>query len=130
MNARYQPGGDIYTTVSNEFGGLWAARVAFADQQNDGGVALRNTLNDMRQTAKGRELSRPGSSSTAGNLFDQLTTDPLGAPLDSANSALSTLFGNTALAFLRNPAVLLVLVVIGFAVWVYAFGIPRWIKGQ
>jgi hypothetical protein len=99
---RYQRGGDIWASLAASYGGGAADSVA---------RVARDTRDRMAVTAELDRVKRgaPLNQSTASILAVQLATDPLGAPLDAANEKLSTLAGNTALALLRNPLVLLVL---------------------
>lgn len=117
---RYQPGGDIYAQLEQQYGGNAAIQIASVARTGDS-RAITETLARIRN---GERLP----DSTVALLWTQLTTDPLGAPLDSANRQISALAGNTAMAFLRNPMVLLVLAVVGFGVWVNFFGFPKWLK--
>lgn len=99
---RYSPGGDLYAAIAAQFGTSWADRAYNAARNNDDGAALRNVLNDARQSARGLDLARPGSDSTLANFTDQIVNDPLAAPLDSLNDQL----GKAAWNVIRNPFVL------------------------
>jgi hypothetical protein len=109
---RYQPGGDIYAQVANSYGTPAADRLAAAART---GIRLRvtETLADIRSGPP-----RTGTS-TLGNLWAQLTTDPLAAPLDGLNNALA----NSVKSFFRNPYVIALVVLIVFL----AAGGPRWL---
>ncbi len=72
----YYPGNAAYNAAVDRFGSRTANAIYMASLIDDGGVTLRNALNDAAQVERGRELARPGSDSTAENLYDQLTTDP------------------------------------------------------
>lgn len=130
--ARYQIGGDIYESLESEFGQTVANQAAAAAATGDN-LAVNRVLSNARATVRTGALVLDANFDTRGTgrlLLDQLTSDPLGAPLDAANRQLSTLAGNTASAFLRNPMVLLVIAVIGFGVWVNVFGLPKFLKGS
>lgn len=118
--ARYQPGGDIYASLLPQYGQNGALYISQAALTGDS----RRVTEAIAQVRNGARLP----DSTVRILAGQLVTDPLGAPLDAANRQLSKLAGNTALAFLRNPMVLLVLAVVGFGVWVNFFGLPRFLR--
>lgn len=110
----YYPGQSAYNAAVDRFGSRTANAIYMASLIDDGGVTLRNALNDAAQAERGRELARPGSDSTAEIFFDQVTTDPLAAPLDSLNDQLSKAAWNVV----RNPAVLLLVVgLVVFFVW-------------
>lgn len=107
---RYSPGGDLYNDIATRFGTEWANRAYSATLVDDGGLTLRNVLNDAHQAERNREFARPGSTSTTKNFFDQITTDPLAAPLDGLNSQLGKAVWNVV----KNPFVLLLLVGLGY----------------
>ena len=95
---RYQPGGDLYTLLTNRYGSTLANSIAAAAATGD------QTKLDYAFSA----LNVPGSTepldtSTLDALAHQLATDPLGAPLEDLNGVL----GNTFLSFLKNPMVLI-----------------------
>lgn len=123
MNERYQPGGDIYAEVESKWGTSAANQVAAAALVSDGGYTLRNLLADLNA---GHSTAAPGSDSTLGNFFTQITTDPLAAPLASVNTAL----GNTFFSFLKSPWVIFALGVVIFA-WAGGFQwLGRQLKGK
>lgn len=110
----YYPGNAAWNGAEQRFGNAWAKRIYMASLIDDGGVTLRNTLNDAVQAERGRDFARPGSDSTLDNFIEQVTTDPLAAPLDSLNDQL----GKAAWNVLRNPFVLVVVVaVVVFFLW-------------
>jgi len=117
--ARYAPGGDIYQSLEAEYGTSAAGRVQQAYMSAQPGEVAR-VLAELR-------YGQPLSESTAGIFLDQLVTDPLGAPLDSANRAIGNLTWNTIKAFLRNPWVLLAVVVV---VAVYFWPVLRPLVGR
>lgn len=117
---RYLPGGDIFSELESRFTRNGALLIAQAAQTGD-----RFAVNDAMTRAKyGERLPE----ATALLLWKQLTTDPLGAPLDSANEFVGTLTTNTAVAFLRNPWVLAVLALVGLALWTHYLGWPRMLR--
>jgi hypothetical protein len=101
---RYQAGGDIYAQFQTQYGTQSADSIAAAAATGD-----RTQLNNAIANAKGNPAM---DTSTLDALTTQLETNPLGAPLDALNGVLS----NTFLSFLKNPAVLLALVIFGFFV--------------
>jgi hypothetical protein len=106
---RYQNGGDLYAQIQAQFGTAAANQAAAAANAGDGGVQLRNVLSDLRTGASPGDFS--GSTSTFSNFWTQITTDPLAAPLASANTA----FQNSFFSFLKSPWVLLVIAAAIFA---------------
>ena len=100
--ARYQSGGDIYQSILSQYGQAAADNVAAAAQSGD-----RSQITDALVTAKyGANLD----TNTFDIFANQILTDPLAAPLASANSLIS----NSLVDFLKSPAVLLVLGVAAF----------------
>lgn len=101
--ARYQPGGDIYATLLAQYGPQSAALIAQAASTGD-----RSQLGNAIENAKG--VAPSGSTSTLTNFWNQITTDPLAAPLQGANNII----GNSVLSFLKNPWVIGAVVLILF----------------
>lgn len=99
----YYPGNAAYNAAVERFGNKTANAIYMASLIDDGGVTLRNALNDAAQAERGRDLARPGSDSTLENFVEQVTTDPLAAPLDSLNNQI----GNAVWNVVKNPFVLL-----------------------
>jgi hypothetical protein len=99
----YQRGGKVWNYYAAKYGAAGADSIAAA--YASGGTAA---VSDELTRLKG--FKPVGSASATVNLWDQLTTDPLAAPLESANNAI----GNTVLSFLKNPWVL---ATIGVLVW-------------
>ena len=95
---RYMPMGDIYATFETQYGTAAADAIATAAGTGDE-TAVNAAITQVR-------FGNPLNTSTAAIFAQQLATDPLAAPLASANTVLS----NTALSFLKNPMVLLVIV--------------------
>lgn len=109
MNAatlqRYAPGGDIHDRLSQRYGDAMASRAYELAEAGDPD-ALNLFLSNLRQ---GYPPNRGDLNESVSDAFlDQLATDPLGAPLDSANRQL----GNVAFGLLRNPWVALALAVL------------------
>ena len=94
---RYQTGGDIWGDNALSFGQAGADAVAAA--------ALTGDATKVNAAMVQAKYGAPLQTSTGAILYQQLTTDPLAAPLASANKVLS----NTALSFLKSPMVLLVI---------------------
>ena len=117
---RYLPGGDIYAQLESQYGRNAALLASHAAKTG----IRQNVTEALARIRNGERLDE----STASILWGQLTTDPLGAPLDAANKQLSALAGNTALAFLRNPMVLLILALVAAGVWINFFGLPKFLR--
>ncbi len=100
---RYQPGGDFYDSAVAKFGQSGANALAAAAATGDQAV-----LNDTFARLNGDGYAR--NTSTLSILGNQLATDPLAAPLESANRVL----GNTFFSFLKNPWVLVTVAVVLF----------------
>lgn len=101
---RYQYGGDLFTAYASQYGHGAAENIAAAARTGD-----RFKVGEAIQAAKyGSKLN----DSTFSIFTNQIVTDPLAAPLESAEK----IAGNTILAFLKNPIVTLILVV-GLALW-------------
>jgi hypothetical protein len=100
--ARYQIGGDIYETLKGQYGQAAADQIAAAAQSGD-----ETQINAALTTVK---FGQPLNDSTASIFANQLATDPLAAPLASANTLLS----NSFLSLFKNPAVLFVIVAAAF----------------
>lgn len=112
---RYQPGGDIYASLETQYGTDKANAIAQAALTGD-----ETKINAALTQAK---YGNPLNTSTAGIFYDQITTDPLAAPLASLNTAL----GNTIFSFLKNPWVL---VTIAAVVFFFVFDGVNIIKGK
>jgi hypothetical protein len=102
---RYAPGGDIYADLQTQYGTAAANQVYAAAQTGDNNGEVAAALAQIRYGA-------PADTSTADAFVDQITTDPLGAPL----SGLNTLLSNSIFDFFKNPAVLVTLGLIVFFV--------------
>lgn len=76
--ARYQPGGDLYGTVNRTYGPDAADRMATAAASGS-----RAQLNSRMAELRGAPV-QTGSTSTIGNFFTQIRTDPLRAPIAAA----------------------------------------------
>lgn len=92
---RYQPGGDIYQTIVQQYGTAGAQKVYQAALTGDR-TAISEAIGELRD-------GPPLEDSTAALFLDQIATNPLAAPLGAAN----TVIGNSVLSFLKNPMVLL-----------------------
>jgi hypothetical protein len=91
---RYQPGGDIYATLAGQYGYGPADVIAAAATTGD-----ETQINAALVRVKyGSDLP----TSTVAILGNQLATDPLAAPFESANNIL----GNTFASLFKNPWVL------------------------
>jgi hypothetical protein len=93
--AEYQPGGDIYAQLASLYGADAANQIAAAATTGD-----RTQLSNVLETIKGYPAA--SDASTAEIFINQLITDPLAAPLASANN----LIGNSVTDFFKNPWVL------------------------
>lgn len=97
---RYQPGGDLFATLQDRYGHNIAQRAAQLAADDDP-EELQRLLSDARPG--GYNIGDPLlNDSTLGNFVDQLTTDPLAAPLDSLNEQLKKAVQNVV----GNPFVL------------------------
>lgn len=111
---RYQPGGDIYANLESKYGRNGALLVAQAALTGD-----KFAVNDALSRVKfGERLD----DSTASLFWKQITTDPLAAPLESANAAIGTIGKSAIFGVLKNPWVLLAIGVLIF----YAVGGFTW----
>lgn len=95
--ARYAPGGDIWEELNRRHGPDAANRVWGAAQTGDR-FAISRELAALRFGAFENE-------STASLFVSQITTNPLAAPLESANRQIGNVFKN----IFANPWVLIVL---------------------
>lgn len=75
--ARYQPGGDIYSSLIGTRGSEAADRMAAAASTG----SRANVTTTMGVISTGPNT---GSTSVLGNFFKQITTDPLRAPVAAA----------------------------------------------
>lgn len=114
--ARYQPGGDIFKSVANIYGAANANLLAQAAKTGDRGK-VSEALGEIRN-------GPPLDDSTTHIFLDQLATNPLAAPLGTAN----TVIGNSVLSFLKNPWVIFAGVVAGFFWLGGADFLKRWFK--
>lgn len=92
---RYQPSGDIYETLAAQYG------VGAADT-----IAAAAATGDERQINAALVRVKFGSDMPTNTLAifgNQLATDPLAAPLESANNIAR----NSFLALLKSPWVIL-----------------------
>ena len=112
MNARYQPGGDIYSRLEQHYGTSGADKVAAADASGEP-YAINRALTDLK-------YGPDRDASVVSNFADQLLTDPLAAPLDAANEQI----GNAVANVFKNPWVLVTLVGVVF----YLVGGFDWVK--
>ena len=123
---RYQAGGDIYAAIAAAHGVGAADAIATAALSGD--ETQINTVYATYMTAAGNAVtpSPLADTSILNALGNQLATNPLGAPLASLNTMLSNTFGS----LFKNPAVLVVgVVVLFFFVFDGANLIRRKIKG-
>lgn len=105
----YQPGGTAYNNAWNTFGQAVADKLAAAAYDED--WALVGDIIDKARAAQGYTAAPTGgSTSTLGNLYTQLTTNPLSAPLDGANNIIQ----NSFLSLLKNPWVLVTIAALVF----------------
>lgn len=101
----YKTGGVNYWLAAAKWGIPAANRIAAAAESGD---VIQFNL-EMSNAARGTTLA-PLNDSTWSNFWDQMTNDPLAAPLDSANNQLGNAFANV----LKNPWVLIALAVVLF----------------
>lgn len=115
---RYQPGGDIYATLQGQYAKQDVDNIAAAALTGD-----RTKVTDAIEIARGHGTER--ETSTLAILGNQLTTDPLGAPLDTLNTAAT----NTLFSFLKNPMALIVIGTVLFLALGGSARVTRWAKG-
>ncbi len=113
-NPRYAPGGDLYTKASSQYG-IGGADKLYQASLSDDPAAMNNAFQNLRG------YGAPLDESTASIFWDQVTSDPLAAPLESANNQINKAVGNV----FKNPAVLIVLVLLIAGAFFYFFGPPR-----
>ncbi len=75
---RYQPGGDLYSSVMSMFGAEGADKMAAAASSGSR-VKMNSSMSELRGNPK-----NTGSTSVLGNFFTQLGNDPLKAPIAAA----------------------------------------------
>ena len=98
----YSPGGSIHESLTADYGKPGADKVLAAYKSGVHG-AVADAIGVLKH---GPKLE----TSTAKILGKQLATDPFAAPLASANNIISTIAGSALFGLLKNPMVLLVLV--------------------
>lgn len=103
----YQPGGTAFNQLWGQYGQDVAYAAANAAYEGDR-IALSNIIANARDF----KSANPGGTSTLGNLWTQVTTNPLAAPLDGANNVIK----NSFLSLLTNPWVLVTLAALVFFV--------------
>jgi len=114
---RYQRGGDIWESLAEQYGVSAADLVAQAALTGESSAvtdAIAQVRNGNPQTG----------TSTLGNFFNQLVTDPFAAPLDTANAGIGTVLGSALKGLFRNPWLLLVAGVVIF----WALGGFTWLR--
>lgn len=99
--ALYSPGGSAYAQLQATYGTA-GADLVYQDAI-DGG-SFGNAIEEVRFG------NFTGDNSTLGNFWTQITTDPLAAPLESANNQLGLAVWNVV----KNPFVLLAVAVAVF----------------
>jgi hypothetical protein len=107
----YAPGSTKYANLAKTYGTAAADEAYQVARSGGERWEITAALNKYRP-----QYAEPGSTSTFGNFWSQITTDPLAAPLESANNHI----GNAILGVLKNPWVLLVLALL---VW-WKLGFP------
>jgi len=107
---RYQAGGDIYASIAAQHGTSAADACAAAALSGD--ETQINAALALYETAAGNStVAVPmATDTTTSNFLHQIATDPLAAPLATAEG----LARNSLLDFLKSPAVLLTVAVVGF----------------
>lgn len=113
--SKYAPGGEIYIKLAGQYGEPGAVKVYQAALTGDR-MKLANALNSL----EGKPPIVASTASTAAIFFDQITTDPLAAPLESANNQI----GKAVFNAFKNPWVLVVVVGVVF----YMLGGFTWAK--
>lgn len=113
---RYLPGGDIYAKLVTLYGADNADAIATAAKTGD-----ETQVNAALTKAK---YGAPMDTSVADIFAQQILTDPMAAPLESAN----TVIGNTFWSFLKNKWVLLALGVTVGGFLFFTFDGPAFIR--
>lgn len=120
----YLIGGSYYNSLLEQYGAANADYVASVAQSGDE-TAVRNALSAVRvayrnsgNAAQVDSALNANDTSTLGNFWTQITTDPLAAPLDSLNNQLTKAVGNV----FKNPMVLLLVIVAGIGLLGYFGG--------
>jgi hypothetical protein len=106
---RYQPGGDIYATLSGQYGTPGADTIAAAARTGDNNGEVAAAIAQVKYGA-------PLSTSVMGILANQLATDPLAAPLADAN----TLAKNSIASMFKNywfTVPLVIAIAVGLFIW-------------
>lgn len=124
--SRYQSGGDFYRTLASQYGTPSADYVASEAAAGDD-VRLQNALSAIRSAAiagNGNPAAinnklDSADDSVLGNFWEQITTDPLAAPLDSLNDQLGKVVKNVV----GNPMVLILTVAVVVGVVMYFGGL-------
>lgn len=101
---RYSEGGDIYEAIAEDYGKAAAESVLKAYKSGENG-AVAEALATIRNGA-------PLETSTLKIFGNQLATDPFSAPLSAANKIIGTITSSAIFGILKNPFVLLLLVVL------------------
>ena len=107
--ARYQSGGDIYDELRFQYGQAAADAIAAAAATGD-----EHAINSAISAAK---FGGAKDTSTL-DAFGNLLTDPLAVPLEGVNNQIGKAVGNV----FKNGWVLLVVVVLGVAAFLYLGG--------
>lgn len=113
---RYQPGGDLYTTLATTQGTAAANSVASAAATGQR-ESVTNAMANIRNT------QATGSTSTFTNFMQQITSDPLQAPIAAAMGQGSSgpgLGGNTTGKVLGGLATIAVIGLVLYGVSTYA----------
>lgn len=102
----WKPGGSTYQNAVSRFGQAVADAASNAAQQPG---ALES---DVSSAIANATYGQPLTTSTTGIFLNQMTTDPLAAPLQTLNTAA----GNSFMALFKSPWVLGTLAIVLF-VW-------------
>lgn len=92
----------------SDFDPKTASLFAYNKQQTQAGLAS-NIVDPFDTSGAG--------TSTLGNFASQIVTDPLAAPLESADKELTTITTNTAKSILSSYTGLIILAVVGIYLW-------------
>ena len=101
---RYQPGGDLYLDYVNQYGTAAANTLATA--------ALTGDQTQITAALSSIMFGSPLPTSTASIFLNQISSDPLAAPLADAE----TIASNTFVDFFKSPAILISLAIVLFFV--------------
>lgn len=117
IKAGYAPGGVYYNNIKAAYGAAAADAAYRASLTASQRSEITDAVNKYRA-----QVTNPNEGTTSfwGNLWRQVTTNPLQAPIESANNQI----GNVVVNVLKNPWVLATIALLIF----HALGGFDWLK--